>query len=279
MVLLGIAGCGRTKQESVEQQQPAAAEAPATQTEPTQAVQEEAPRVAEPVQPAPSRQTPPSQASSKTPSTISRPAPVEVAEAVIAEPQPKGIESALPVEEPAVTQVQAPRFLTIPNGATIHVRLQDSLDTTVNQTGDIFRATLDQDIAVDGHVVAPRGSLLEGKLSNVARSGRVEGRAAMSLQLVDLKIGGQSYPLQSEILSFEAESSKKKDAAKVGIGAGIGAVIGAIAGGGKGAAIGAAVGGGAGGATVLATRGNEIKFEPEHEFSFVLTRDLTVKLE
>ena len=94
-----------------------------------------------------------------------------------------------------------------------------------------------------------------------------------------MKIGNQTYPLQTEILTFEAESTKKKDAAKVGVGAGIGAVIGAIAGGGKGAAIGAAVGGGAGGATVLATRGNEVKFQAEDELSFVLTREVTVKLE
>ena len=56
----------------------------------------------------------------------------------------------------------------------------------------------------------------------------------------------------------------------IGGGAGIGAAIGAIAGGGKGAAIGAAVGGGAGTGTVLATRGKEIRLEPEHPLSFTL---------
>ena len=56
-----------------------------------------------------------------------------------------------------------------------------------------------------------------------------------------------------------------------------GAAIGAIAGGGKGAAIGAAVGGGAGGATVLATRGQEIKFPAEHRFSFSLRSEVKVQ--
>ena len=154
----------------------------------------------------------------------------------------------------------------------IQVRLQDALDTAVNESGDTFRTILDKDIVVDGRVVAPRGSVLDGKLSNVARSGRVEGRATMSLQLTSLTVGNQTYPLQTETLSFEADSTKKKDATKVGVGAGIGAVIGAIAGGGKGAAIGAAVGGGAGGATVVATRGKEVKFDAEQAFSFVLQR-------
>jgi hypothetical protein len=149
----------------------------------------------------------------------------------------------------------------------------------VNKSGDTFQAVLDQDIAIDGRTVAPRGSVLQGKLSQVAQSGRVEGRASMSLQLVSLVIGSQTYPIQTDIQSFEAESTKKQDATKVGLGAGIGAVIGAIAGGGKGAAIGAAVGGGAGGATVIATRGKEVQFEAEHKFTFSLNRDISVKLQ
>jgi hypothetical protein len=153
------------------------------------------------------------------------------------------------------------------------------LNSGVNKAGDKFHAMLDQDIAINGTVVAPRGSILEGKLSQVERSGRVQGRASMSLELVNLLIENQSYPLQTGILSFQAESTKKKDATKVGIGAGLGAVIGAIAGGGKGAAIGAAAGAGAGGATVVATRGEELKFEAEHKFSFVLQRDVSVKLQ
>jgi len=280
IALLGIAGCGGKNQESVEQQEQAAVQEPASQTQPPQAVQEEVPRVDEPV---PSRKASIPQASVKAPSKAPEQAPAEVTEAVIPEPQPKETEPAPPVrqvtEEPAVPQVQEPEFSTIPNGTVIRVRLQEPLDTAVNKTGDTFRAILDQDIEVNGNVTAPRGSLLEGKLSNVTRSGRVEGLAAISLQLVILRIGNQAYPLQTEVLTFEAESSKKKDAAKVGVGAGIGAVIGAIAGGGKGAAIGAAVGGGAGGATVLATRGNEVKFQAEDELSFVLTREVTVKLE
>jgi len=118
-----------------------------------------------------------------------------------------------------------------------------------------------------------------GKLTNVDRSGRVEGRAQMSLALNEIRIGDTPYTILTNIISSEAESTKKKDATKVGIGAGLGAIIGAIAGGGKGAAIGAGVGAGAGGATVLATRGSEVKFPVEHRLSFVLQRDITVPIQ
>jgi hypothetical protein len=149
----------------------------------------------------------------------------------------------------------------------------------VNKTGDTFRAIVDQDVVVDGKVLAPRGSPVEGKLAHVERSGRVEGRATMTLELTQLSIGNRSYPLQTGSIVFEAESTKKQDATKVGVGAGLGAVIGAIAGGGKGAAIGAAVGAGAGGATVVATRGKEVRLEAEHKLTFELRRDVSVRLE
>lgn len=182
------------------------------------------------------------------------------------------------LNEPEAPREKQPEYVVIPNGIYLKVRLQSPLDTTVNIAGDTFRAILDQDIQVNGKIVAPRGAVFEGKVSQAERSGRVQGRAAMSLQLVNLIFEGTAYPLQTEILNFTAESSTKKDAGKVGIGAGIGAVIGAIAGGGKGAAIGAAVGGGAGGATVLATRGNEVKLEAERQLNFELQRDIRIKL-
>ncbi len=274
LVLIGIAGCGEKATENAEQQEPSAtvepaAAEPALQPAEPEAVRQETRQAAAPAP----------RASSKT----IRQAPVDVTEAIQATP-PASVSEPVPSVRQAVEQQPAPqvpesRFVTIPNGTVIQVRLQDPLDSAINKSGDTFRAILDEDIDVNGNIVASRGSILEGKLSNVSQSGRVEGRAKMSLRLVSIAIGDQAYPLQTEVLAFEAESSKKEDATKVGIGAGIGAVIGAIAGGGKGAAIGAAVGGGAGGATVLATRGKEVKFESEQVFNFRLSEDASVRAE
>jgi hypothetical protein len=171
-----------------------------------------------------------------------------------------------------------PRYATLSAGTVIPVRLQDPLDTAVNKTGDTFRAVVDEDILVGNSVVVPRGSLVEGKLTYVERSGRVKGRAAMSMQFVSLQVDGRTYPLQTEILSFEAEATKSEDATKVGVASGIGAAIGAIAGGGKGAAIGAAVGAGAGGATVAATRGKELQYSPEQQFQFTLNEAVQIRI-
>ncbi len=263
ILLIVFAGCAKTNQETTQQQQPPATEQPAAQqaTPPPEAQQQ----AAESQAPAPesrkatSAQKPASSRSSqRTPPATAAPS----------------AES-----RPSAASVAAPRFATIPSGTSVHVRLQDALDTSVNQTGDTFSAIVDKDIQVDGVVVVPKGSVFEGKLSKVVRSGRVQGRAQMSMQLINLTIGNQKYPVQTDLLAFEAESTKKKDATKVGVGAGLGAVIGAIAGGGKGAAIGAAVGAGAGGATVVATRGKELRFEAEHQLTFALNNDVKVRLQ
>jgi hypothetical protein len=282
-----LAGCGQANKVSEQQPppsappaaaQPAAPQAASESTPPAGAAEvaqparnaernPEPPKTVKKVQTAKSPQTEPPP--SKTVSTPEQP--------VISHSEPP--QPAVSQAPPAAPKVQEPQFATIPQGSSIMVRLQKPLDSGVNEAGDTFRTILDRDIVVNGIVVAPRGSILEGKLSKVEKSGRVQGRASMVLQLTNLFIENRSYPLQTENLSFEAQSTKKKDATKVGIGAGVGAVIGAIAGGGKGAAIGAAVGAGAGGATVAATRGDELRFEAEQKFTFILQHNVAVQLQ
>lgn len=267
MLLISLAGCG-VKDKTADQQPPAAAQ-PDAQPEAQPAPPEAAPAAAA-LEVAQNQPVPQQVAPKSVPQA---PKAVKAAPKTAAPEPERRI-----LEKPAAPKAPEPRYATLPGGAELPVRLQDALDSGVNQSGEAFRAILDQDLLVDGIVVAPRGSLVEGKLSNVVRSGRVQGRAAMSLQLTSLSIGKESYDVQTEIIAKEAGSTKKKDATKVGVGAGIGAAIGAIAGGGKGAAIGAAVGGGAGGATVLATRGQEIHLDAEQKLVFVLSREVRVRL-
>jgi hypothetical protein len=269
LLLIGFAGCTKKDQENAAQQPPAETQQTASQPQAQPAAPEIIP--AKPV-----TAQPPAQATGTTKKEVkSEPKPTAVTPPVENAP----VAAAKPAEPAAPPKPPEPRFATLAEGTKIEVRLQDALDSAVNKTGDTFSAILDKDIIVDGTVVAPRGSVLDGKLSNVTRSGKVEGLASMSIQLTSLTVAKQTYPLQTETLKFQAESTKKKDATKVGVGAGIGAVIGAIAGGGKGAAIGAAVGGGAGGAAVIATRGKEVKFEAEQALSFALRNSLSIKLQ
>ncbi len=179
---------------------------------------------------------------------------------------------------PAVTQPPAPRTATLRVGTVIDIRLSEPISSATNLPGDRFHGVLDRDLEVDGQVVAKKGAEVIGKMIDVVQSGKVKGRAAMSLELTELRTGEDNYLIKTNVINIEAQDSKVDDAKKVGVGAGIGAIIGAIAGGKKGAAIGAAVGGGAGTAGVLLTRGKEVEFQPEHRFSFRLDKDVEMQL-
>lgn len=276
LILIIATGCGTMEKKEAEEQPTEVQTAP----EVAAPAGEVAPQPSEPAAEAPqpprtAQSTPRTQAAappSPAPAPVPAPAPAPAAPAA---PPPA------PEPEPAAAAPPAPepQYAALTGGTVIPVRLQDALSSGVNQSGETFRARVDQDLLAGNRVVVPRGSIVEGKLTFVEKSGRVQGRAAMAMQLISLEAGGNSYPIETEILSFEAEASQKKDATKVGIGAGLGALIGAIAGGGKGAAIGAAAGAGAGTATVLATRGDELEFQPEHPLDFTLTRDISIRIQ
>ena len=284
LLLLALFACSRANNnESRTDNQPPAAQPPAAQQPPAQAQQAEpVSKPEEPAQPASEKPAPrpAGKPAAASPTYSAVPAGRPESKPAAAAAAPQGI---VPVTPPAVAQAPVPpplpppRPIVIPSGTRFEVRLLDPISSAGNKSGDTFKAALEQDLVADGKIAVPRGSTVTGQLMGVKGSGRVEGRAALSITLTEIMIGKTAYPIQTNTLSFEAEKTTKQDATKVGIGAGVGAIIGAIAGGGKGAAIGAAVGGGAGTATVLATKGKEVTFALEDKLSFVLNQDLTVK--
>jgi hypothetical protein len=282
-LLLAFWGCGEQQSSEAPEATPASEEIPAAEPE----VGEKAAAPPATAESGVKTAAPPATAESgvKTaapaaPTEAERSAPRVTSQPSEA-PSPAPKTPAKSLERAAAPAAEPPprvRTALIPSGTRLEIRLSDPVSSAANQSGDSFEAILDSDLEVDGRVLAPRGSIVMGKLSNIKQSGRVEGRATLSMSLNEIRIKDESYPIRTNTLAFEAEGTEKKDATKIGIGAGIGAVIGAIAGGGKGAAIGAAVGGGAGTATVLATRGKEVEFSTEELFSFALRNDLQVKL-
>ena len=196
-------------------------------------------------------------------------------------PPPPSIQER-PVAVKAPPEPPKANSVTITTGTVIQVRLRDSLSTERNKPGDSFSATIDQPIVVDGFVIAERGSRVEGRITELDRSGRVKGLARMALELTKMTTSdGQQITIQTSAFERKAEDSKKKDAAKVGIGAAIGAVIGGIAGGGKGAGAGAGAGGAIGAGDVLLTRGTPVELASETRLSFRLQEPvvLTEKLQ
>ena len=174
----------------------------------------------------------------------------------------------------------APRFrdVTIPAGTTLALKLTTPLASDQNKVEDAVTATLTSPISVDGVTVIPHGAEVNGTVLDVKPSGRVKGLASIAFRFDRVHAPGETHTIVTDRITREAQSTKGKDAAKVGIGAGAGALIGGIAGGGKGAAIGSIVGGGAGAGAVAATKGEEVRLPPGTPVTATLREPLVVRI-
>jgi hypothetical protein len=152
----------------------------------------------------------------------------------------------------------------------------DGVDSSKNQVGDIFHASLETDLNIDGALVARKGADVYGRLAQAKEAGHFSGSSELQLELTRLVIDGRDYPVVSSDYTLEGKGRGKNTAEKVGGGAALGAIIGALAGGGKGAAIGAGVGAGAGGTVQVLTRGQQVKVPSETVLEFRLQQPATV---
>jgi hypothetical protein len=190
----------------------------------------------------------------------------------------EGVGSAATAGAPAG---QGQRFETfvIPDGTIVVASLETRLSTDKNVTGDEFNATTTEPIIVDGKTAVPAGARIHGVLRDVQASGRIKGRARMTLMydtITDSR--GKIHTISTQPLALQAASSTKGDVEKVAVGGAIGAVIGGITGGGKGAAIGAGAGAGAGTILMLATKGEDLELDPGQRLSVHMTGSTSVQV-
>ena len=166
--------------------------------------------------------------------------------------------------------------VTVPAGTRLLVRMIDSVDSEKNNVGDRFRASLEEDLAVDDVVVAPRGSDVYGRLAEAKEAGRIAGKSELKLELSDILIHQQLQPILTGDYEVSGKSRGASTAKRVGGAAAVGAIIGAVAGGGKGAAIGAGVGAGAGTAIQVLTKGEQVRVPSETLLEFRIEQPFTV---
>jgi hypothetical protein len=183
--------------------------------------------------------------------------------------------------------------LTIPAGSTLHVRLDTTLSTRTNQTGDPFAGRVVEPIIYEGVEVVPAGSTVEGRVAMIKQPGKVKGVGEMRLvpetiitpDEVRYQIsagleeaeGAGGAKVKDEEGTIKGPASKKGDVIGAGVGAGAGAAIGGIAAGGDGALYGAGIGAGAMLIRSLFKRGKDIILPMGTELTFVVNRTTTAK--
>lgn len=162
----------------------------------------------------------------------------------------------------------------IPAGTEIVVRMIDDVDSEVHRVGQTFRASVDEPVIVGGRTLIPRGADVVAKLVESKESGKLAGRAELTMDLVSITVNGKTFDLVTSEATTASEARGRQTAKVAGGAAALGAIIGGIAGGGKGAAIGAVTGAGAGTAVQVLTKGQRVRIPSETRLSFTLQQPL-----
>jgi hypothetical protein len=167
--------------------------------------------------------------------------------------------------------------LTLPAGTWISVRADEVLSSDHNLPGDAFSATLAQPLVANGFVVARRGQILSGRVTDAVKAGRIKGTSRLALELTDVTlVDGENIPVHTQLVQYSGGTSKRRDATAIGTATGVGAAVGAAAGGGAGAGIGAGAGASASTIGVLLTRGRATEVYPESLLTFRTTEPIAI---
>lgn len=165
---------------------------------------------------------------------------------------------------------------TVPEGTSVDVRLDDTVGSARNRSGDTFTATLEAPIEQNGSVLVPRGARVTGEVVAARPAGHLQTPAELAVTLTSVEVGGHQYDIRTSSHSWRGRSHKGHDAKWIGGLAGAGALIGALAGHGEGAAIGAGVGAGGGTAAAYATGKKDITLGAETRLRFVLRQPMNI---
>ncbi len=170
------------------------------------------------------------------------------------------------------------REYTVPEGTTLHVRLDTGVNSGSSKVEDSVEGTLTQALVVDGVTLAPIGSRVKGDVTAVEPSPK-HGRASLAFRFRTLTIAGHDDPYDIVAgITRVAPSEKKDDIITIGAPAAVGGVVGGILGGKKGAIIGVIVGGGAGTAVVLTTTGKEITLPSGTDITMALKAPVEIRV-
>lgn len=170
----------------------------------------------------------------------------------------------------ATVAAQNATTVTVPAGTRVLIRMVDPVDSSKQKPGYRFTATLETNLQAVDVVVAPRGTMVYGRLASASSAGRVSGSSELTLELTDIVINGTDYPLLSNTYEVKGSGEGSNTAKKVVGGAGLGALIGGIAGGGKGAGIGALAGSAGGTAVAASKKGEQLSIPSETLLEFRL---------
>lgn len=226
---------------------------------------------------APPTATPPPSAATPAPTATPPPAP---AQDNAPPPSYSPAASAAP-RAPERQYHPADSFRTIPAGATIEVRSNETIDAQAAQPGQAYSGVVVEDVQdSEGRVAIPHGANATLVVRDASQQGKIEGRSALAVDVASVEIGGRKYRMETSDFvqsGREGLGKNKRTAEFTGGGTALGTILGAVAGGGKGAAIGALSGAAAGVTTQSLTRGKAVRIPAETVMRFKLEAPVRIR--
>lgn len=149
---------------------------------------------------------------------------------------------------------------SLPTGTALKMKLENTLATFSSKAGDPFQARVTEPVVVDGKMVIPIGTTVQGRVTQTSEPRRVAGKPTITLFPETLVMpNGDRIVLNATLVDtslrrgtdvnnegqFKGAGHDGKDLTEIGMGTGGGMLIGGLAGGGKGLLIGGAIGAGA----------------------------------
>ena len=172
-----------------------------------------------------------------------------------------------------------PVDVTIPQGTTLTIRIDQRINVKTSRAGDKFTGEfVDPVLASDNRVLVPKRALVGGVVDVAHRRGHFKGRSLLELRLTSLTLNGTRYPLMTRDLAESKKGKGRRSAALIGGGSGLGMLVGGVASGGVGLVVGGLVGGGAGTAVAGLTGNRGVDIPAESIVRFTLADDLVVQL-
>jgi hypothetical protein len=146
----------------------------------------------------------------------------------------EGAQDALPQS----ISVPKPNVATLQAGTNVTIRLQESVSTERNRTGDRFFGTVDSPLVVNGLVLADRGATVSGQITKIKRARLLGGKSDLSLILTEITMSdGQRVHVETSPWEEKSAHNSIVETPRVAARAALGAVVGALSGSAKGTGV------------------------------------------
>jgi len=207
------------------------------------------------------------------------------------EPQLKRRPEAVPPKPPSREPI-----LTIPSGTRIPLSLQQPVSTKGARTGDPIYAQTTFPIVIEGNIVIPAGTWVQGEVDTVKRAGRLKGTAELQFHLTKMiypngymldiaasidQIPGDTGTNVREPGTVKHDTEKAKDLERVGQAGAVAGQIGSLAGAAaqptiRGFGVGGLAGVAAGTLIGILARGSDVTFVTGTAVEIAITRSIAV---